>query len=261
MNSENERFVSEAKPEWSPVRWAFDIWMWLFIVVAVLVFELFADPLLAGLVICLKLGWSDLRASIRIGKDPFTQRGAVLSGYYGARACLKVALSGSVIAIGIVAGVLLLPMNIRPEPFVLGIVLMYVGFFLAMIVTLGAALSTIKSGVRPWVSKSKYVQRPYYPPSHFGTHNHVRGILVGGMVATSVIILPYAIVFLRAVVLERVPSPLGVLLFAVVFLLIWAAIVWQMYRALRFAAKEPQQCWPELDSSKGGPSSSHGTAR
>lgn len=128
-NDENERFDIDEKPEWSPVKWAFDIWTWILILAAGVAFEVFADPLLAGLVVCLKFGWSDVRTGHQIAKDPCYRRGAMLRNLYIGRACLKVAFAGAVTAIGITVGEFALGMNFNPWRLLVGWLLTYSGFF------------------------------------------------------------------------------------------------------------------------------------
>lgn len=239
MNDENERLDVQEKSEWSPVRWAFDIWTWLLLVVAVLAFEVFADPLLAGLVVSLKLAWSDAWAGHRIAKDPSYWRGTMLSSFYSGRACLKVAFAGAVGAIGITAAELALGMNFKVERLLVGLVLTYSGFFFGALFILGGAVVMNRGYWRPWVDKLHY---PQIPPRHFGPKNLVRRILVGGMVAASVTMLPFVMAFGAA----RGPIPFVPLGLATGLLLVWAWSVWQMIFALRNVAATPEQCWPEL---------------
>lgn len=234
MNGENERFVIEEGPEWSPVKWAFDIWTWILIIIAIIVFEVFADPLLSGLVVCFKFAWADGWAGQRATKDGQPRRGAMLSSLYSGRACLKIAMAGAAVAIAIAVG-----RNLRPERLIAGLLVTYCAFFFATLFIYGAAAAINRGYWRPWIDKPYYSQ---LPPRKFCSRNRVSYTLLGGVLATSVSLLPLAAAYFDA----RGLRPGFGIGFSIALFLLWGWIVFQMLRSLQRLAAVPEECWPEL---------------
>jgi hypothetical protein len=245
-NGENERFDVEEKPEWSPVKWAFDIWTWILILAAGVAFEVFADPLLAGLVVCLKFGWSDARAGYQTAKDPCYRRGVMLRNLYIGRACLKVAFAGAVTAIGITVGEFALGMNFNPWRLLVGWLLTYSGFFFGTLLILAGAAGINQGYFCPWMDELSYSQATQFPPRRFGATNRVPRVFFGGMAAAFVAMLPPFGGFLEANGPMRFDQIAVGIILAIVLLLLWLWIIWQMLRAMRKVAARPEECWPEL---------------
>ncbi|MCE9527033.1 MAG: hypothetical protein K8R36_13365, partial [Planctomycetales bacterium] len=158
MNIQEERFTLHEQPEWSPVRWAFNVWTWVLIFVALAVFEVLGDPTLAGMILCLKFAGRDLWAGYFFRyHDPLPQRGVMLGYFCFGIAFLKIAAAGTVVFIFVVVSAPWLggapgQMN----RFLTGLVLQFSGLMLALAAIIAGSLHTSHSNVRPWLDRTLY---------------------------------------------------------------------------------------------------------
>lgn len=175
-----------ARPEeahqWSPVRWALQVWAWIVLLAAALIAEIFAGPLLAALILALKFGGSDLALGIWL-----RHRGAPALCYFAwAQAFLKIAVAGFVLAVVITALEPLFGVVFDPFKFAGAMMLLIGGTFLAAVTTAAAAIAALSDQHRLWLDKSAYGDfvANRWPLTCSGPRNRVPRLLVLGMVAT-----------------------------------------------------------------------------
>lgn len=183
-----------ARPEeahqWSPVRWALQVWAWIVLLAAALIAEIFAGPLLAALILALKFGGSDLALGIWL-----RHRGAPALCYFAwAQAFLKIAVAGFVLAVVITALEPLFGVVFDPFKFAGAMMLLIGGTFLAAVTTAAAAIAALSDQHRLWLDKSAngdFVANRW-PLTCSGPRNRVPRLLVLGMVATIAFTLFFA---------------------------------------------------------------------
>jgi hypothetical protein len=162
------------------VRWAIKVWVWIVLLAAALIAEVFAGPLWAALILALKFGGSDLALGIWL-----RHRGAPALGYFAwAQAFLKIAVAGFVLAIVITALEPLAGIVFDPERFIWAFVLLFSGAFLGSVTTFAGAGSIAEDTNRLWLDKSAYVDllANRWPLSCSGKRNRVPRLLILGLV-------------------------------------------------------------------------------
>lgn len=251
MGYSDERFTVEDQPEWSPVRWAFNVWTWILIAVSVLAFEVFGDPLLAGLVLCLKFGGRDLWAAYLFRyHDPYPNRGVMLSYFCFGLAFLKIAGAGVLVMIVVYATLPWFGGAGQFNRLMAGMCMQFGGCFVACVAVIAGAFQTGPSNFRPWLDRTLYKNLRWRDPvlRCNGSRNRIWGLLILGMIASTVTLLVPLIV----IVLERIwmgkfePEELGGL---VTLGLLWLFAMWLWLGAWRYVARKPVECWPESKAS------------
>lgn len=248
MTNRAEQFTVEEQPEWSPVKWAFNLWTWILIVGSVVAFEALGDPLLAVLVLCLKFGGRDLRAAYLFRyHDPYADRGVMLGYFCFGVAFLKIAGAGLltmciIIAISPWAGG-----AVQFDRFLAGMMMLFGGCLTAIAAISAGASQTGPSNFRPWLDKTLYKNLHWRNPvlRCDGSRNRIWGLLILGMIATTVFLL----VPMIAVVVERIGAgkleagQIGGLAMMIIF---WLISLRLWLGAWRFVARKPAECWPEF---------------
>lgn len=253
MGYSDERFTVEDQPEWSPVRWAFNVWTWILIAVAVAAFELFGDPLLAGLIVCLKFGGRDLWAAYLFRyRDPFPNRGEMLSNFCIGLAFLKIAAAGFLVMICVIATAPFFGgMPGQLNRFLAGLVMQFGGVFLALAAIFCGAMQTGPANVRPWLDRTLYKNLRWRNSilRCDGTRNRIWGLLIAALIVSTMMLLPPPIF----VVCERVGQGrfepqefVGV----AAFLVFWLLAVWLWLGTWRYVARKPEECWPEQETDR-----------
>lgn len=249
MGYRDEQFTVQNEPEWSPVRWAFNVWTWILIVGAVAAFELFGDPLAAGLVLCLKFGGRDLRAAYLFRYyDSFANRGVMLSYFCFGLAFLKIAGAGILVMIVVTATAPLFggaPGQFNR--FLAGLVLQFGGVFLALAAIVAGSLQTGPANVRPWLDRTLYKNLHWRNPvlRCDGSRNRIWGLLIAGIIVSSMMFLPPLVVLVIQAIGARNLDPKdipGLLTMPV----IWLLTMWLWLGTWRFVARKPAECWPEF---------------
>ena len=252
----DERFTVDDQPEWSPVRWAFNVWTWIIIVVALAAFEVLGDPTLAGMILCLKFAGRDLWAGyIFRYHDQVPERGVMLGYFCFAIAFLKIAGAGTLVFIFVVASAPWLggaPGQLNR--FVTGMVLQFSGLLLAMGAIIAGALHTGSSNVRPWLDRTLYKRLRLRNPVLYctGTRNRIGGLLIAGMIVSSLMFLPPIPLIIWEAIANRFLDPKHIpgLLTMPIF---WLLTMWLWLGTWRFVAHRPEECWPELNATSAIP--------
>ncbi len=255
MGYSDERFTVENQPEWSPVRWAFNVWTWVLIAGAVAAFEIFGDPLLAGLIVCLKFGGRDLWAAYLFRyHDPYPNRGVMLSYFCVGVAFLKIASAGLLTMVLVYATLPWFGGAGQFNRLMAGMVMQFAGIFVAMAAIIAGTLQTGPSNFRPWLDCTLYKNLRWRNPvlRCEGSRNRIWRLLILGIIASTVTLL----VPLVVIVLERIwtgkfePKEFGGL---VTLGLFWLATMWLWLGTWRYVARKPEECWPESKTTHNSP--------
>lgn len=214
--------------EWSPVRWALAAWLWVVLLVAALIAELVAGPIVAALVLALKFGGSDLALGIWL-----RHRGAPALCYFAwAQAFLKIAVAGFLLAIVITALEPLFGVAFDPMRFVGALMLLFTGIFVGAVTTFAGAVSVPSDPHRLWLDKSAYgdLVANRWPLSCSGKRNRVPLLLILGIVATTGVALMMSAGPAVAAWQQNMP---GLLIYPAVLVVLWVWGLWTDAAALR----------------------------
>jgi hypothetical protein len=222
-------------------------WFWLasLAAVAVLAFELTADPAIGTVILCLKLGLDDLvTARWHFRNDPDLGRARTLFWFHLARASWWVGLSAIVLAIGVVYFALFFQgriLKVRPTAERLLLEAVFAILF-GILVTAMACGCAIRYRVKAWIdSRPGSLRRGGWPP-----------VLTAGNSVRTVIFL--AVFFFASIgsvglmmALRRLDRTLA---FAIMMTAVWISIAlsFRFINALqaRVVAEHPGDCWPHL---------------
>src|SRR5262245_19714351 len=206
--------------EWSPVEWAFHVWSWLVLLALFIALELWVDPFLASFVVCLKLGWRDIWAAIKLRHHNLPAVAGAIRLYCLAQACFKVAF-GSIALVAVVIAIEGL-IGVAPQfdRFIIGLPLVIVMLFAGMFFVFFAAGQSGTNRVPCWLDGTIYrslLKHGSQAKCH-GTFNHVPWLIWIGLLLVSAIFLPGPVAAIAILVLKGVPwgFPGGIM-----FTLIW----------------------------------------
>jgi hypothetical protein len=228
--------------EWSPVRWAFHVWSWIALLVLFVVLEIWVDPLMASLVLCLKLGWRDLLVAMRLRSYPHVRVASAIGLYCLAQACFKVALAGMLLTTAVIACEVLLGIPQQLERCLAGFVLLFSGLVLGAMMVLFAAARSSQYPVRDWLDGTIYenLLRPRVALHCRGTFNRVPWLVGTGMLLVSCLLLPAPIT--AVVMLVTRGNPAGIV-GGVVLGIFWISAIRPLWAALNKVAQSPEECW------------------
>lgn len=231
--------------EWSPVSWALHVWSWIILLVLFVALEIWADALMASLVLCLKLGWRDAWVALRLRRQLSIGAAKSLGRFCLALACVKVACAGVILTVAIVACETMLGFPPQIGRFLGGFSMLVLGLGLAELALIFGAAASLTHKVRPWLDGTIYENlfKIGVPLQCHGTHNRVRWLLVLGMVLVSATFLPSPVV--AVVVLLRFGNPVGVV-GGIVFTVFWFITFRALCTGLTNVARTPDECWQSV---------------
>jgi len=234
--------IDVAAEEWSPVQWALHVWSWVILLLLFVALELWADPLMASLVLSLKLGWRDVFVAFRLNGQLSSGFAKALGLFSVALACFKVAVAGIVLTVAVVSCETILGFPPQIERFVAGFTMLVVGLGIAALALLFAAGAANSHGVRPWLDGTIYENlfQRNAPLRCHGTRNRVRWLLVLGMVLITVTFLSSPLI--AVAVLIRFGNPMG-LPGGTIFMILWYFTFRTMRTAMANVAQTPDECW------------------
>lgn len=219
-----------------------------------LLYEFTAQPGLAALVACAKVGWADVRTALWLRRvDPDRGRGRTCFWAYLTYGLWKVAVMATLTMIVLGMFGTLFDRAARPPQgnngfspvFGGALAAMAIGFGLSFPTTYVALWSALRNGVRLWLGQAPTRARKerFWPPQH----GSVNAALYVGF--TSLMMTLWLMVFLAGV-LGVLLQPAGVAL--LVFLLgtlvsIVLVILIHFRISYRVIANSPQECWIALE--------------
>ena len=234
--------VKAAAPSggWSPLQWTVHAWLWIVLLALFVVLEIWGDPLLASLVLCLKLGWRHVLVAFRLGSHKPPAVGQAIAMYCLAMACSKVAMAGVVLASAVVIAESLFGFPLQLGRFLAGYVLLSCGLIVGETMVLFAAGRSCQSHIRGWLDGTIYenLLKPHLPLSCHSTRNHVPWLLAMGMVLMSLTWLPAPVFAVVGLLLGNPGGIVG----GIVFSLFWFLTIRPMRSALANAARTPEEC-------------------
>jgi hypothetical protein len=235
------------------------VWLGLGIV-AVIIFELTAQPWVVVVIGCLKFGW-DEQATARWLKrrDPNPIRGRICGRFYAAWALWKVSMvaMAMMFTLAIVSGQIdaaqgkprQVQGNAPPPVFMSAFCVSILGFVLSAAMSTVAVFSAWRRGVRVWLGpEAKLARRAdVWPPNKISLPSWRRKNRAGAVVLSALItILTLVAIFILTCGLSLPRTPLVFWMISVVVgLVLPVALLWSREFLLRrVAAQSIWQCWP-----------------
>jgi hypothetical protein len=228
--------------EWSPVQWAVHVWSWIFLLVQFVALELWVDPLMASLVLCLKLGWRDTAVAMRLRRELPHGAAKALGRFCIAMACVKVACAGVLLTVAVVVFEMLVGVQPQIGRFLAGFVMLVLGLGFAELALLFGAAASLTHNVRPWLDATIYENlfKPDVPLRCHGKRNRLRWLLVLGMFLVSITFLSSPI--LAIAILLTLGNPLAIP-GGIVFTIFWYFTFRAMHAGFANLAKTAEECW------------------
>ncbi|WP_435010854.1 hypothetical protein P12x_002141 [Tundrisphaera lichenicola] len=240
----------------APGRWS-SIWKWLPPIIGLIVFEWTLDPMLGAIFACLRFGERDFSTAIWLLRNDANRPRAWSCS--SAHACRGLAWIGVVgLGMGILAA-MLIPSLVRFLPPVMmrqgmGISLATCAvvplFSMASVVMMATAMA---GRVKVWASptNSRARREGVWPPipDHAvnWASNSVQTIVIFGFLLTPLsLFVPWAIHGRPPVGNPGPLNPLQLLALMISPLALLAYLRLAAWVAVHIAAREPQQCWPEV---------------
>ena len=234
-----------------PSRWP-TLWRWLPPILGLIVFELTLDPMLGAILACLRFGERDVATAIwLLRKDPNRPRAWACASTH---VCCGLAWVG-VLGIGVaMTGAVLIASVGRLLPAVMmrqGLGISLAAFFAVpvfSIVSLVVIATALIGRVKVWVSATNFQarKRGLWPPvpDHevSWAANRVQSVVVFGFLLAPLSLIVGCLTSFGQPPAE--PHPAFVLLGMVAFVAYLRLAAWV---AVRIAAREPRECWPEVD--------------
>ena len=225
------------------MQWALHVWSWIFLLVLFVALELWVDPLMASLVLCLKFGWRDTAVALRLRRQLPLGAAQSLGRFCIALACVKVACAGVLLTLALVACETLFGVPPQIGRFLAGFVMLVLGLGFAELALLFGAAASLEYKSRPWLDVTIYENlfKPDVPLRCHGMHNRLRWLLVLGMVLVSITFLSSPLIAIAA--LLTLGNPLGIP-GGIVFTIFWYFTFRALHAAFANLAKTPEECWP-----------------
>jgi fumarate reductase subunit D len=183
---------SVARPRWSgPGAWL------ALLALALLVYELTAQPAVSAVIGCTKFGWEDFRTGRWLRSiDPDRRRGKTCFWFYIAAGVWKVTLTATIVMFVIAVVEALRQPNpqanqpIRPE-FLWTLLEAFVGFLLGCLITFVACCAALVRRVKVWVDSRihRARRRNEWPPMDWQTNRAGRLVVAALFFPVTVLIL------------------------------------------------------------------------
>jgi hypothetical protein len=233
----------------------------LVVLVGLLLFELTAQPALAVIALCLKLGWNDFRTAWWLRRrDPSAGRGWACLFLYASSGLWKVTLTGFALMVVLVVGLAIAVNAAGPQPgpavdvedqLMAALLTGLLGSALAMPLTCAAVLAARVSRAKLWLNGGVHEARRkdrWPPPDAFSRGVNRIGLLtLAVLIVTWLAVLGLAIALVAGGARPGRNNRLGALSFAVV-LTAWGAGIYVIYLVQNYCeravfARSPRECW------------------
>lgn len=241
--------------ESSSAAWLDRAWIWpVFGLIAVLVFELTANPGLAVAIFCAKLGLKDVRLGLWLSRrDPIPERGQMTGLIAASMIGLKVTVASLVTYLSLLVISCFAPLqwNAAPALFQCGVSLgITTGVCLVLSLTISsyAFFRLLRTGQKVWLEEgmTRAPGRDEWPPEVEGppTRNSAIDVAQLGflmqipVVVTGGVWLAYA--------LDLPETAMVWIVFGGIPVVLIACYLYLRLVIVRAIARHPGQCWPEL---------------
>jgi len=230
------------------------------IVLAVITFELTANPVLSTALGCLKFGWGELReARWLIRTDPDRRRGRICSQFYLAWGLWRVSLVATAIFFLVAFAAVFHERaagrapanNDLPPPAMTAMILAMAGFSASALISAWAVASASRHRLKVWVgpearwAREDNVWPPQEAPRRRATENRAKAILFSAVLTAVAFCLLFLLIGSLAWLFgDRPPAWLALVVTILPMLILPIAVLGLMdYLGRRVIANSPGDCW------------------